>query len=224
LIPCDWDSRKSSGSNGSVRSDKNTSVGAQAYSNFRRRDRKNNPNTRDRDRDRDRPLSADFGPRDYHDSVASSRTNRDRLWQKDSGALGGRRELRPKTLESDSASVGLPRDYMNGGGVRRASSFKREFPTIASVEKKCVLDTGRVSTAVGRLSLPSPTTIGGDSWTSALAEIRAVVGSNVLLSSVAQTAPVSPVTLARNATTGLNMAEALIQPSSQVQTPPQVIS
>ncbi|ONK55281.1 uncharacterized protein A4U43_UnF5570 [Asparagus officinalis] len=197
LIPCEQESKQSS-----IRS----SSGAQAYSNFGRRDRKKNPDTCDRDRDRE--SSRDY--RGSRDSIIGSRTDTDRRWRSNSAG-----EIWPKKLESESKSGAFARGNVNNGGIKRGSAFKREFPTLASIEKKSVLESGRVSTAVQSVPIPNLVTVGGDRWTSPLAEVPSEVGDSTLAS------PVSPLSLSRSNSAGLNMAEALINASFRAQISPQ---
>lgn len=203
LIPRGRDSRKSL-------------KGSEAYNNFGRRDRKkdNNP---PRDRDRERSLSGNIGSQDYPNSITSSRTDSDRPWHNNhAGVLGRHQELWPKKPESDLRSVVLPtsQSVSSGGGIRR-SSFKRDFPVLASVDKKGGLGVDKVSSVAESIALP---TAAGDRWTSVLAEVPVVVGDSV------STAHVSPVSLPRSKSAGLNMAEALIHASSRARTAPQVVS
>ncbi|XP_019057304.1 PREDICTED: uncharacterized protein LOC104806809 isoform X2 [Tarenaya hassleriana] len=77
-----------------------------------------------------------------------------------------------------------------------------------------------LSSAVQSLPVGSSTLIGGEGWTSALAEVPNVIeksGTGALLSPRATVATSGTLT----GTTGLNMAEALVQAPARTRTPPQ---
>lgn len=194
------------GSAASARSERNSSM---AYRNFGSRDRKKNLDSRERDRGKNWPLVADTGSRGRRDSSLGSRTDADRLWR---GNYGSARhgELRSKKPESGSKEQIIPKENVSGGGIIRPSSFKKEFPALAAVQRKGVLDTGRTSATV---KSPPSSTLGDDSWTSALAEAPPVE----------QTTPSCQVSLGRSNSNGLNMAEALMRPAPQIQIASQVI-
>eukprot|EP00262_Sarcandra_glabra_P015334 TRINITY_DN4705_c1_g1_i1.p1 TRINITY_DN4705_c1_g1~~TRINITY_DN4705_c1_g1_i1.p1 ORF type:complete len:527 (+),score=106.97 TRINITY_DN4705_c1_g1_i1:156-1583(+) len=109
------------------------------------------------------------------------------------------------------------------------TAFERDFPSLGTEEKQGVPDIGRVSspvlssTATQSLSMgTSAVVIGGDGWTSALAEVPVIItNSNTLLSSVQQPASSSSAMLLSTAT-GLNMAETLAQAPSRARSDPQL--
>ncbi|KAI7745345.1 hypothetical protein M8C21_027957, partial [Ambrosia artemisiifolia] len=97
--------------------------------------------------------------------------------------------------------------------------FEEDFPFLGSEEKQVDSEIGRVpspglSSAIQSLPVGSSAGIGGDVWTSALAEVPVMVGTN---------GPPTSISAATNVVaTGRNMAETLAQGPPRVQTPPQL--
>lgn len=207
--------RRSLSTNGSVMYDKEPSTHSRNYSSFSR-------GRRDRDWDKGHDSRfMDARDRDYSDSLLSAnvltnRTKKDILRRSQSMISGKRGEVWPKRANE------VKNGFHTGGSIIssiRKTAFDRDFPTLGAEEKHVVHDIGRVSSpslCSASQSLPMGTlsVIGGDGWTSALAELPAIVGSNsTVLSSVQQTAPASLATVPPSNGTGLNMAETLAQPS-----------
>lgn len=207
--------RRSLSTNGSVMYDTEPSTHSRNYSSFSR-------GRRDRDWDKGHDSRfMDARDRDYSDSLSSAnvltnRTKKDILRRSQSMISGKRGEVWPKRANE------VKNGFHSGGSIIssiRKTAFDRDFPTLGAEEKQVVHDIGRVSSpglSSASQSLPMGTlsVIGGDGWTSALAELPAIVGSNsTVLSSVQQTAPASLATVPPSNGTGLNMAETLAQPS-----------
>ncbi|XP_019057305.1 PREDICTED: uncharacterized protein LOC104806809 isoform X3 [Tarenaya hassleriana] len=103
--------------------------------------------------------------------------------------------------------------------------FDKDFPSLGTEDRHGGQDVLRVSSpglssAVQSLPVGSSTLIGGEGWTSALAEVPNVIeksGTGALLSPRATVATSGTLT----GTTGLNMAEALVQAPARTRTPPQ---
>lgn len=193
--------------NGSMMHDKEPSTHSRNYSSFSR-------SRRDRDWDRGHD-SRLMDPRDhdYSDSLSSaniptSRTKKDTLRRSQSMISGKRGEVWPK--RANEVKNGLH----TGGSVIssiRKTAFERDFPTLGVPDIARVSSPGLTS-ASQSLPMSTLSVVGGDGWTSALAELPAIVGSNsTVLSSVQETAPASSVTVLPSTNTGLNMAETLAQ-------------
>lgn len=216
--------RRSSSTNGSMMHDKEPSVYSRNYSSFR--------SHRDRDWDKDLDFRlVEPRSRDYSDSLSSaniltSRIEKDTLRRSQSLISGKRAEGWPKRVGND-----LSNGIHTVGNIisnKHKSSFDRDFPTLGAEEKQGIPEIGRVSspglsTACQSLPMGTMSVIGGDGWTSALAELPATVGSNsTILHLVQQTAPASSTAVHPSISTGLNMAETLAQAPSRARAVPQV--
>ncbi|XP_023739692.1 uncharacterized protein LOC111887777 [Lactuca sativa] len=199
--------RRSSISNGSALS--------RSYSSFNR-------NNRDRDRDRDRDWEKDNNnnnrQKDYSDPLANilpTRFEKEGLRRSFSGVSGKRADSWPRKVASDLSIAN------KSSNVK--TSFERDFPSLGTDEKQVDNDIGRVpspglSSAIQSLPIGNPAVIGGDGWTSALAEVPVIVGSNGNTTAV-QPSSVSATT---SMTGGRNMAETLAHGPPRIQTAPQL--
>ncbi|KAJ4965306.1 hypothetical protein NE237_017155 [Protea cynaroides] len=232
--------RRSSSSNGSIH-DKDTSSYSRSYSSFAR-------SHRDRDwekdlpdfHDKDRSVLGDYKDRDYFDPLANiltSRIDKDAL-RRSPSISGKRSEGWPRRVAADgnngnnnsnnhSNSNGLLGGATIVSSIHKAA-FERDFPSLGAEEKQAGPDIGRVSspglsTAVQSLPIGTSAVIGGDGWTSALAEVPVIIGSNSMgLSLVQQSVPATSSSVVSSTSTGLNMAETLAQAPSRARTAPQV--
>ncbi|KAG8364103.1 hypothetical protein BUALT_Bualt19G0091900 [Buddleja alternifolia] len=220
--------RRSSSSNGSSN--------LNPYSNFGR-------NRHDRDWEKDTYDSRDrnkvvFGDRrqrntsDPLDDTFSNKFDRDGLRRSQSMISGKRGDTWPKKVLTDSSSGG--RNTTNKlltkggpvGGVNK-TSFERDFPSLGIEERAVTPEVRRVpslgfSSAIQSLRIGTSGTIGGEKWTSALAEVPVLVGNNGSgISSSQHASPLSP-SLALGTNTSLNMAEAVLQGPSRAQTTTQI--
>ncbi|XP_077224545.1 uncharacterized protein LOC143857897 [Tasmannia lanceolata] len=220
--------RRSSSSNGALVHDKEPSAYSRSYSSFNR-------SHRDKDWEKgldyreERLLSGNHRDRDYSDSLTDIRTSRiekDTLRRSQSMISGKRVDVWPKRVGNDTNNGQLV-----GGSIVsniHKASFERDFPSLGAEEKQGVPDICRVSspglsTASQSLPICSSTVIGGDGWTSALAEVPVMISSNSpILSSIQQSAPASLATVPPSTTTGLNMAETLAQAPSRARSVPQL--
>lgn len=214
--------RRSLSSNGSVSRDKGSSGKSQAYSSFRR--------SRDRNQERDfdscdrknRSVLVDNGL-DHLDSFLGVRSEKDALRRSQSMIAGRPVDSWPKRVGS-SANNSAPSGESAVGSISK-TFFERDFPSLRAEGRQGLSDAVGVSplglrTAVQSLPTGSPIIIG----TSALAEVPVKVETSAaVLSPILQGAPISQASAAGSTTTGLNMAEALAQPASQVVKTPQVI-
>ncbi|XP_031273033.1 mediator of RNA polymerase II transcription subunit 1 [Pistacia vera] len=232
----DFDSPRSSfldrtSSSNSRRSSSNGSA-KHAYSSFNRSHR-----DKDRERDKDRLSYGDPWDRDSSDplgNILSSRIEKDTLRRSHSMVSRKQSEILPQRVAVDSKSSSNS-SHINGNGVLSAGStgsnikksvFEKDFPSLGS-EDRGVPDIGRVSSpglssAVQSLPVGSSALIGGEGWTSALAEVPSIIGSSSSGSSSAQTSVASTLSGQPSAMAGLNMAEALAQPPARARTSPQL--
>ncbi|KAL1309966.1 hypothetical protein HN51_052682 [Arachis hypogaea] len=205
-----------------------------AYSSFNRGHR-----DKDRDRDKDRSSYGDHWDRDCSDPLANlfpGRTERDALRRSHSMVSKKHSDLLPHRLAVDTKSGGNSNPN-NSNGILSGSSiqkavFDKDFPSLGAEEKQGITEIARVSSpglgATASQSLPvgSSALIGGEGWTSALAEVPAIIGSTAAGSlSVQQTVTPTSGSITSTANTsavGLNMAEALAQTPSRARSTPQV--
>ncbi|XP_076957741.1 uncharacterized protein LOC143633301 [Bidens hawaiensis] len=201
-----------------------TSVGnglgsLRSYSSFNR-------NNRDRFENRHQEYSDPDS--DSLGSVLPRRFEKDGLrWSRSS--VGKRRESWTRKGASEFTVVSKS-SHVNGGGsllsgnVKR--SFEKDFLSLGADEKQVDSDIGRVppgvSSAINSLPVGNSSMIGGDGWTSALAEVPVIGINNNGNGSSGQ--PVQPVSVPATSslTGGRNMAETLAHGPPRTQTTPQL--
>ncbi|KAK4276780.1 hypothetical protein QN277_014888 [Acacia crassicarpa] len=206
-----------------------------AYGSFSR-----NHHDKDRDREKERSSFVDPWDRDSSDPLAnifSGRIERDTLRHSHSMVSRKQSELLPWRVPVDAKSGGNGyQNHGNGvlsGGVIGSSIqkavFDKDFPSLGTEDKQGVPEIGRVSsptlctTTSQSLPVGSSALIGGEGWTSALAEVPNIIGSSGIGSLTAQqTVTSNPVSATPSATAGLNMAEALAQTPFRARSTPQV--
>ncbi|RZS06866.1 hypothetical protein BHM03_00037597 [Ensete ventricosum] len=226
LVPQWYKLATGSTSNNSLRSSSSRHSGSsgksQAYSSFRR--------SRDRNQERDfdscdrknRSVLVDNGL-DHLDSFLGVRSDKDALRRSQSMIAGRPVDSWPKRLGSSANNSG-PSGESAVGSISK-TFFERDFPSLRAEGRQGLSDVVGVSplglrTAVQSLPTGSPIIIG----TSALAEVPVKVETSAaVLSPILQAASISQASAAGSTMTGLNMAEALAQPASQVVKTPQVI-
>ncbi|XAR49406.1 hypothetical protein NMG60_11032601 [Bertholletia excelsa] len=190
-------------------------------------------------RDKEKSTFVDHRRREYSDpldNILPSRFEKDlrRSQSLTSGKVG---ETWPRKKPADSSNSNKSNfknsNALSSGGstmssVHNKTVFDREFPSLGAEERPPAPEIGRVSspgltTAIQSLPMSTSAVIGGDGWTSALAEVPVLVGNNTAAGTILQTIPTTAASLSSNMTTGLNMAETLAQGPSRAQTPgPQV--
>lgn len=151
--------------------------------------------------------------------------------------ISSRSEENERKVKWPASELGGTRNSTaRGAGIASSihkSAFERDFPLLGSEDKHGQVNTGvpdfcrlpfpGLSTAAQSLPLGSVSVVGGDGWTSALAEVPVISGSKGAMSvsvqqfTVASAAAVRPTTLP-----GLNMAEALVHAPVRVHSTPQV--
>nr|XP_043621136.1 uncharacterized protein LOC122592878 isoform X2 [Erigeron canadensis] len=203
----------------------NGSASSRSYSSFNRNNR------RDRDLDKDiyefrNKERSENRHREYSDhlgNILPSRFGKDGLRRSNSSIYEKRGESWPRKSASDFA-IANKSSHNNGSISSVKTSFEREFPSLAADEKQTDTGIGRVaspglSSAIQSLPTGSSAVIGGDGWTSALAEVPVIVGSNGNGASLSQPTTVCATT---GMTSGRNMAETLAQGPPRTQSAPQV--
>ncbi|XP_068636567.1 uncharacterized protein [Aristolochia californica] len=216
--------RRSSSSNGSIR-DKDSTSYTRSYSSFGRTHR---------DRDWEKDLEKEFllsgDHREFSDSLTllTNRMEKDNLRRSRSMVSGKQGEVWPRKSGNDTNNG--PLVGMSSSSILtpiHKSNFERDFPSLGAEEKPAVPEVGRVSSpgltaASQSLPMSSSTVIGGDGWTSALAEVPVIIGGSSILSPVPQAVPASSTNVPPSTSTGLNMAETLAQAPSRARTAPQL--
>ncbi|XP_071725626.1 uncharacterized protein [Rutidosis leptorrhynchoides] len=209
----------------------NGSASLRSYSSF------NKNNHRDRDRDnkdiynlRNKEKSGNRH-QDYIDPLGNifpSRFEKDGLRRSHSSLSGKRGDSSswPRKVASDF-TLANKSSHNNGPISSVKTSFEKDFPSLGQDEKHADSDIGRVpspglSSAIQSLPIGSSALIGGDGWTSALAEVPVIVGSNGNSTSVAQPVQPTSVSTTIGITGGRNMAETLAHGPPRTQAAPQV--
>ncbi|MQL89642.1 hypothetical protein Taro_022212 [Colocasia esculenta] len=218
--------RRSSSTNGSLNHDKDTSLHSRPYSSF---GRSNRDRDREKDvdfRDRKETIKLENGFQDLPDSFISSRSEKDALRRSQSLISGRQSDSWAKRPGNGTTNS----NFLASGSIVSSiskASFDREFPSLGAEDKHGPPEIGRVSSpglssAIQILPLGCSALIGGDGWTSALAEVPVIVGGNGPSFSPVQQAATSTTSTVSSTTTGLNMAETLAQAPSRARAAPQV--
>ncbi|KAK7410566.1 hypothetical protein VNO78_01442 [Psophocarpus tetragonolobus] len=206
-----------------------------AYSSFNRSHR-----DKDRDREKDRSNFVDHWDRDCSEPLSdifSGRIERDTLRRSHSMVSRKQNDVLTHRVGVDVKSVGnsnqkITNDLLSGSNISSSiqkAVFNKDFPSLGADERQGITEIARVSSpglgATASQSLPvgSSALIGGEGWTSALAEVPTIIGSSSTGSLTLQqtVTPTSGSTLT-STSSGLNMAEALAQTPSRARSIPQV--
>ncbi|KAG7599391.1 hypothetical protein ISN44_As06g035730 [Arabidopsis suecica] len=196
-----------------------------------------NRSQRDKDRSRDKDRVSYVDPWDLDTSIPlrTILTGRDPDPLRRSHSMVTRKQ-------GDHLSRGLTVGLKNGGssnsyngngvlsGPSIGNSFQRtgfdkDFPSLGAEEKQNGQDVVRVSSpgissAVQNLPVGNSALIGGEGWTSALAEVPNVI-EKACTGSLTSPKANAGSTGALTGPSGLNMAEALVQAPARTHTPPQ---
>lgn len=215
-----------------------SSNGSRSYSNFggrNRRDKEWQKDTYDY-HEKDKLIFGDGRQRELSEPLAkafSSKFEMNGSRRSQSMISGKDEDIWPRKVVTDSRvhSGNKVNGFLNKcspvSGVKK-ETIEADFPLLGAEERKIVPEVVRISSpslTSSFQSLPTGTStgIGGDRWTSALAEVPILVGSNgTAISSLQQSAPSSPSSVTSGTTTSLNMAETVAQGPGHVQTAPQV--
>ncbi|GAB4844855.1 hypothetical protein Ancab_038245 [Ancistrocladus abbreviatus] len=214
-------SRRSSINNGSTKHDKNPYP--RSYSSFTRNHR---------DREKERLTVSDNWDAEYSDplrSILSGRIDKDTLRRSHSMVSRMQGEVLQRRTSTDlRGSFHSNGDNGNGGiatGIQKVT-FERDFPSLGAEDRPVTPELSRVpspglSRGVQSLSLGNSALISGEGWTSALAEVPIGVGSSVGSAPGVQPTVVPSSSGLASTSSGLNMAEALVQAPLRSQTAPQ---
>ncbi|KAG6433031.1 hypothetical protein SASPL_104636 [Salvia splendens] len=220
--------RRSSSSNGSGHLSSHSSFGKQ-------HDRDWDRNTYD-SRDREMSIMRDFRRWDSSDGSGAtllSKYERDGFSRSHSMVSGNNVDTWHKNAITDSSTTvgtkanGLLIKSRPIGGVKK-TFFEKDFPSLGSEERTVTPEVGRVTSpslgsAIFGLPLGSSTIANGEKWTSALAEVPVLVGSNSNVISPVQLAATRSSTVALGSSANLNMAEAVAQAPNRGQTTPSLL-
>ncbi|KAF8116435.1 hypothetical protein N665_0018s0045 [Sinapis alba] len=187
---------------------------------------------KDRSRDKDRVSYVDPWDLDTSIPLRNILTGRDQDQLRRSHSMVTRKQ-------ADHLSRGLSVSLKNGGGSSSyngngilhgpsignsflRTGFDKDFPSLGTEEKHGGQDVVRVSSpglgsAVQSLPVGNSALIGGEGWTSALAEVPIVIEKACAGPLISPKANVVSI----GSSTGLNMAEALVQAPARTLTPPQ---
>ncbi|KAG5036293.1 uncharacterized protein LOC114410463 isoform X2 [Glycine soja] len=206
-----------------------------AYSSFNRSHR-----DKDRDREKDRSNFVDHRDRDCSEpfsDIFPGRIERDTLRRSHSMVSRKQNEILTPRVAVDTKSGGnsnqkSSNDLLSGSSIGisvRKAVFNKDFPSLGAEERQGITEIGRVSslglgaTASQTLPVGSSTLIGGEGWTSALAEVPTLIGSSSTGSlTLQQTVSPTSGSVHTSTSSGLNMAEALAQTPSRARSTPQV--
>ncbi|KAK6131102.1 hypothetical protein DH2020_035147 [Rehmannia glutinosa] len=217
-----FNSRNSSISNGSTK---------HPYSSFTRNHRDKN-----RVREKEKSLSDEIWDHGSSDPLASILTcGVERIGFRRSQSLvsGKNGEVLPRRVEDSEKNRQSSSNAMLCGGSNpssiQKSAFEKDFPSLGTEEKQDMTGIRRVvspglSSAVQNLPIGNSGFLGGEKWTSALAEVPAILANNGMGHSPLQQNADTFMTSASgtSCSAGLNMAEALSQPAPRVRATPQL--
>ncbi|KAL8459548.1 hypothetical protein ACS0TY_036881 [Phlomoides rotata] len=217
------DSRHSSSSNGSAK---------HPYSSFTRSHR-----DRNRVRVKDKFLPEDIWDHSSSDPLASLLTGRfdksalrrsqSLISRKPSEVLPGRVEDSRGSIDRQSNSNGVLSRGSKSSGIQKP--FEKEFPSLGTEEKQDTTGIRRVlspgsSSSIQSLPIGNSGFLGGEKWTSALAEVPTILANNSTSHSSLQQNVVMCANSASGTScaAGLNMAEALSHPPARAGVTPQL--
>ncbi|KAL8059746.1 hypothetical protein ABFS82_03G104800 [Erythranthe guttata] len=204
--------RHSSTSNGS---------GKHPYSSFSRSHWDKN-----RDREKEKTFSEELWNHNSSDPLASLLTSRvERGALRRSQSLVSRKPAEPLSHRVENSRISGNGVVSRGSNlnVSQKAVFEKDFPSLRTEEKQCATGIRRVSSpglssAVQCLPIGNTGFLGGEKWTSALAEVPDILANNGISHSPLQqgVVPSSNSSLGISSSAGLNMAEALSQPVARV--------
>ncbi|GFY89321.1 hypothetical protein Acr_06g0012610 [Actinidia rufa] len=188
-------------------------------------------------RDEEKSILGDHRRREYSDpleNILPSRFEKD-LRRSQSMTAGKQGETWPRKVPSDLSNANKSNPNKSNGLLAGGSAvscvhkaaFERDFPSLGAEERQAAPEIGRVSspglsTPIQSLPIGNSAVIRGNGWTSALAEVPVLVGSNGAAGSVQQAIPPTSSSLASSMVTGMNMAETLVQGPPRAHTIPQL--
>ncbi|XP_042068205.1 uncharacterized protein LOC121811413 [Salvia splendens] len=210
-------SRRSSGINGSAK---------HPYSSFSR-----SHWDRNREREKEKSIYEDIWEHDPLESILNCRVERNSLRRSQSLVSSKTGERSPRRVDKKDSPISENGTLSRGSNLNviQKSVFEKDFPSIGTEDKQGVAGIRRVSSpglssAVQSLPVGSSGFLGGEKWTSALAEVPAAVANNGTGHSHAQqnVSTFPNLSSGISITAGLNMAEALSQPAARGHANPQL--
>ncbi|KAK2967464.1 hypothetical protein RJ640_001839, partial [Escallonia rubra] len=187
------------------------------------------------DKGKNRSFTRDSWDYDYSDplgNILASRVDNITLCRSQSMVSRKLDEALPRRALGDSSGSkhsnanGVPSEVSTTCDIKAA--YEKDYRLLGNEVRQGVPDVGKVSSpglsiAVQSLPIGNSGFISGEGWTSALAEVPAVIGSSSCVpTSVPQTVSSTPTSLASSAMVGLNMAEALSQAPPRVPSTTQL--
>ncbi|KAL7001989.1 hypothetical protein U1Q18_003137 [Sarracenia purpurea var. burkii] len=171
-------------------------------------------------RDKEKSVSGDHRRRESSDpleNILPSRFEHD-LRRSQSMIAGKTGKIWPRKIPADPSNASKNSPTSSNGLLARGSAvssvhksaFERDFPSLAAEEIGRASSPG-LGTAIQGLSMGTSAEVGGNGWTSALAEVPASVKSNGTAGSVQQAISPTSFSSTSSTVTGLNMAETLAQ-------------
>ncbi|KAL2467524.1 hypothetical protein Fot_51049 [Forsythia ovata] len=211
----------SSISNGSVK---------HPYSSFTRSNR-----DKTREREKDRSLIGDISEYDDHfdrvGNIITSRVEKSTLWRSQSSVSRKSGDVLLPRVENLKTSAANQNSGFGGSNIRgiQNAAFEKDFPALATEDKQAVtgfrgVASHGLSSSVQNLPICNSGLLGGEKWTSALAEVPAILATNGMGQSAVQQSSIMISTPASAVSTsaGLNMAEALSQAPARVRAATQL--
>lgn len=222
--------RQSSSSNGSAHS--------RSYSSFGRSQHDWDWEDTNDYRGKNKLVLGDHRLRDSSDTLGTilpNRIEKNMLMHSQSMITGKRGNTWPRKVAGDSNNAKRKHSDANGllgGGGSVSSStktaFEQDFPLLIAEERQSGSEIGRVSssgleTTVQNCPTGISSTIGCDSWKSALVEVPQISGCNSTDAALAQqTLAASSASVSPSTGTGINMAETLANGLDHARARPQV--
>lgn len=189
-------------------------------------------------RGKNRLVLGDHRRRDSSDTLGTilpNRVEKDMLLHSQSMITGKCSDTWPRKVAGDSNNAKRKHSDANGllgGGGSVSSStktaFEQDFPSLIAEERQGGSEIGRVSsssldTTIQNLPIGISSTIGCDSWKSALVEVPQISGCNSTDAALAlQTLAAGSASVSPSTRTCLNMAETLANGPDHARTRPQL--
>ncbi|KAH7865107.1 hypothetical protein Vadar_002357 [Vaccinium darrowii] len=172
-------------------------------------------------RDKEKSILGDQRSREYSNPVLNLLPKE--LSRSHSMVTGKQGQTWPRKVPADSSNARKSNPNNTNGMLVHKGAFEKDFPSLGAEERLSApeirrLSSPALSTAIQSLPVSPSALLGGDGWTSALAEVPVIVGSNDTVGSVQQATSPTSASLASCMVTGLNMAETVVQGSSLART------
>lgn len=172
-------------------------------------------------RDKEKSILGDQRSREYSNPVLNLLPKE--LSRSHSMVTGKQGQTWPRKVPADSSNARKSNPNNTNGMLVHKGAFEKDFPSLGAEERLSApeirrLSSPALSTAIQSLPVSPSAVLGGDGWTSALAEVPVIVGSNDTVGSVQQATSPTSASLASCMVTGLNMAETVVQGSSLART------